>query len=114
MEEYNVYCAFDIEKHKKTFVNYLEVMIDQDGTIHYAVPSHQEYAIKAACQKLKITRAELCEITPQEYYCDWLNWLVMQTGLIAVWNHGYVGEANRKQKNVLKKLKLNGLYKGVI
>ena len=114
MGEYNVYCDFDLEKHKQTYVNYLEVMIDEDGTIHYAVPSHQEFAIKAACKKLKISRDELCEITPQEYYFDWLTWLVMQTGMIAVWNNGYVGEANKKQKNVLKKLKINGVYKGVI
>lgn len=31
---------FDIETHKATFVNYLEVCIDEGGTPHYAVPSH--------------------------------------------------------------------------
>ena len=41
-EEYTLYCPFDIEKHKKTFINYLEVVILEDGTIEYAVPSHQE------------------------------------------------------------------------
>ena len=32
-EEYNLYCPFDIEKHKQTYINYLEVVILADGTI---------------------------------------------------------------------------------
>lgn len=114
MEKYSVYSQFDINKHKETFVNYLEVMIDQDGTVNYAVPSHQEYAIKEACKKMNISRNQLSEMTPPEYYFDWLNWLLMQTGMIAVWNDRYMGTANRKQKNILKKLKINGVYKGAI
>lgn len=31
---------FDIETHKKTFIDYLEVIIRPDGTVEYAVPSH--------------------------------------------------------------------------
>lgn len=37
---------FDIETHKATFVNYLEVCIDEGGTPHYAVPSHQEWLVR--------------------------------------------------------------------
>ncbi|GAB6761703.1 hypothetical protein [Bacillus cereus] len=33
---------FDIETHKKCFVDYLEVVIDEEGTVMYATPSHQE------------------------------------------------------------------------
>lgn len=40
--EYSVYCDFDIKQHKKKYVNYLEVLIEKDGRIVYAVPSHQE------------------------------------------------------------------------
>lgn len=36
---------FDIETHKKTFKNYLEVIILENGRIVYAVPSHQEKLI---------------------------------------------------------------------
>lgn len=46
MEEYNLYCKFDIQKHKETYKNYLEVIIDEEGSIHYAVPSHQEFLIR--------------------------------------------------------------------
>lgn len=36
---YDIYCAFDLEKHKQTYVQYLEVVILEDGTVEYAVPS---------------------------------------------------------------------------
>lgn len=42
---YDIYCAFDLEKHKQTYVQYLEVVILEDGTVEYAVPSHQEKLI---------------------------------------------------------------------
>lgn len=30
---YDIYCAFDLEKHKQTYVQYLEVVILEDGTV---------------------------------------------------------------------------------
>lgn len=48
---YDIYCAFDLEKHKQTYVQYLEVVILEDGTVEYAVPSHQEKLIALACMK---------------------------------------------------------------
>ena len=114
MDEYDVYCEFDIEKHKKKYINYLEVMIDKDGKVHYAVPSHQEWAIQKACSELKVSRDTLCGMTPPEYYFDWIVWLVRQSNCIAVWENMYIGEPNRKQRAKLKALKLSGLYKGKI
>lgn len=111
--DYNVYCEFDIEKHKTHYVNYLEVMVAPDGAVHYAVPSHQEYAIRAACDKLGVSRKELNEMTPPEYYFDWLTWLLGQTGYMAVWNEFYeCPEPTRKQAAALRKLKMAGLYRG--
>lgn len=46
-----LHSPFNIETHKKTFVNYLEVVITQDGVIHYAIPSHQEFCINYAIQQ---------------------------------------------------------------
>ena len=112
MSKYSVYCDFDAEKHKQTFIDYLEVMIDEAGNVYYAVPSHQEWAIAAACKKLGVTRSELADMTPEEYYFDWLRWLLSKCGCIAVWNEYYVGVANKKQMAKLKSLKLCGLYKG--
>ena len=78
-EKYGVNSEFDLEQHKKHFVNYLEVMIDEQGKVHYAVPSHQEWAIAASCEKLGVSRQELGDMTPREYYFDWMNWLLMQS-----------------------------------
>lgn len=65
---YSVYSDFSVEKHKQTFIHYLEVVIDENGKIMYAVPSHQEKMISLACEKLNVTREELNTICPQEYY----------------------------------------------
>lgn len=55
-EEYNVYSKFDIQSHKKTYINYLEVLILEDGAVEYAVPSHQEKVLEIACKKLNKTK----------------------------------------------------------
>lgn len=112
-EKYDVYSEFDLEQHKKHFVNYLEVMIDEDGKVHYAVPSHQEWAIAKACEMLGVTRQELSDMTPPEFYLDWLNWLLAQCKGVAVWEGFYMApEVNRKQYAALRRLKLGGVYKG--
>lgn len=72
---YAVYSNFDAEQRKKTFIHYLEVVIDENGNIMYAVPSHQEKLISLACEKLNVTRGELNAMCPQEYYCDFTTWL---------------------------------------
>lgn len=111
--EYDVYCNFDLDKHKQKYVNYLEVMIEEDGTVHYAVPSHQEWAIYAACRKLGVSREELCDMTPADFYFDWLTWLLMQSGSMAVWNNHYECQRpTRAQYNTLRRLKLGGVYHG--
>ena len=114
-EQYSLYSQFDIEKHKATFVNYLEVIISADGTVAYAVPSHQEFLIKAACQKYGWTRAELNEACPREYWFDFLNWLCIVTGSMAIWEEHYIcAEPTVKQIGMLRKMKMAGIYKGAI
>ena len=46
-----LHSPFNIETHKKTFINYLEVVITSDGVIHYAIPSHQEFYINYAIRQ---------------------------------------------------------------
>ena len=36
-EHYDIYSKFDIDKHAEVFLNYLEVVIDENGIVHYAV-----------------------------------------------------------------------------
>ena len=113
-EKYSVYSEFDIEKHKETFVNYLEVLIQEDGHVMYAVPSHQELAIQLACKAKGWTREELNKACPQEYYFDFLPWLLSLTNCISVWNNFYVGKANNAQISKLTEMKRAGIYKGSI
>lgn len=115
MSEYNLYCEFDLEKHKETYVMYLEVLIDPDGKVMYAVPSHQEKAIKIACQKLGVTREELNRMCPREYYFDFMRWLCKISGVMAVWTHDCeYWEPTVKQIGKLRQLKMEGLYTGPI
>lgn len=114
MKEYDLYSEFDVYKHKVTFFNYLEVLIEPNGHILYAVPSHQEMAIALACKARGWTRDELNEACPPEYYFDFLKWVLGLTGCVSVWNDFYIGELNDAQRKSLKMLKDNGVYKGGI
>lgn len=114
---YDIYCDFDIEKHKTTYVNYLEVLILADGKVVYAVPSHQAKAEQLCCEKFGIAHKELLDMCPKEYWCDYLTWLLTRCGAVSVWDDFYKTGNNKltaKQKSKLKQLKLNGLYKGAI
>lgn len=115
--KYDIYCDFDIEKHKQTYINYLEVLIMENGEINYAIPSHQMKAEQLCCEKLDISLKELYARCPNEYYCDYLTWLLNICGAVSVWNDFYkTGELglNAKQRSKLEQLKLNGLFKGTI
>lgn len=105
---------FSIAIHKRTFINYLEVIIDEEGNVHYAVPSHQEWLMQMACKKLNKTENEILDNFPPEYYFDMLKWLTKITECVAVWDIGYVGSLNRSQKATLELLQLEGLYNGKI
>lgn len=108
---YSVYSNFDIEQHKKTFIHYLEVVIDEDGKIMYAVPSHQEKLIALACKRLNITREELESMCPQEHLFDFMIWLCKMSGSCAVWeNFIQKDRLTGKQIKALRMLKDNGLY----
>ena len=111
---YDVYSQFDIDKHKATFINYLEVIIDRNGHVLYAVPSHQELAIKMACKEKGWTRKQLSDACPKEYYFDFMPWVLGLTNSVAVWNTCYIGELNDAQRKTLIELRNNGLYKGKV
>lgn len=109
-----LYRPFDIETHKKTFTNYLEVIILEDGTVTYATPSHQEKLIQLARERHNLSRDEVSNLCPEEYYCDFMVWLCQITGAVALWNEMMQGYANEKQKEVIEVLKREGLYHGLI
>lgn len=109
-----LHSPFDVETHKKTFINYLEVIIHPDGTIEYAVPSHM----------IKLTEiyGKTSEEMFEDYYAsgnvgailDPVEWICKQTGCISVWTDGYAGHANAVQKRALLMLKNNEVYGGRI
>lgn len=112
---YTVYSDFDIEQHKKTFIHYLEVVIDENGKIMYTVPSHQEKQIALVCEKLNVTREELNAMCPQEYYFDFMTWLCKMSGDCAVWEKFIQADKLTEQQiKALQMLKENGLYLGEI
>ena len=112
--KYGLDSEFDIQKHKETFVNYLEVLIEPDGHVLYAIPSHQELAIKLACKAKGWTREELNQACPQEFYFDFLVWVLSLTNCVSVWNEFYMGTPNEKQKQKLQEMKDEGIYRGKI
>lgn len=107
-----LHSPFDIETHKRTFVQYLEVCLDETGHVHYAVPSHQEWLIQHACNKHNMTREELENSCPRERWADYMLWLTEQTSCIAVWDGGFIGRSNYMQQVTLTMLKANGVYFG--
>ena len=113
-EEYGVYSPFDLEKHKEIFQNYLEVIIEPNGAVHYAVPSHQEFLIKYICDKGQITRDQLNNLCPESYYGDFVRWLCMVSGCISVYEKFYVAgdDLTYQQHKIMKELYNAGVYKG--
>jgi len=106
-----LHSPFDVNVHKETFINYLEVIIKSDGTIEYAVPSHM--------MKLTEIYGKTSDEMFEDYYksdgmMDPVQWICKQTGCISVWDDGYTGHANAAQKRALWMLKRNGVYGGPI
>ena len=110
MEKYGLHSKFDIDKHDATFINYLEIIVKPDGEIEYAVPSHQEKLISIACQMKNITRQELVDICPREYYFDTNRWLCILTGCISIHTEVFYPTPNitDKQKEIMTMLQQRG------
>ena len=61
---YDLHCDFDLVKHKKTYIDYLEVIIMPTGKISYATPSHQSKLEELACKQLGVERQALLGLCP--------------------------------------------------
>lgn len=100
-----LHSAFDIETHKKTFIDYLEVVITSDGVIHYAVPSHYEWCIRYALTTMHFKdRDALCEYlnkTHQDIEC--------LTNCCLVWTNHIRGYVNDNIARSLQELIKNNL-----
>lgn len=106
-----LHSPFDVEVHKRTFINYLEVIIRDNGTIEYAVPSH---VMKLRSIYGKTTDEIFEEYTKESSGMEPAEWLCDKTGCISVWTDGYAGKPNQKQRDALIMLKNHGVYGGNI
>lgn len=97
---------FDVETHKATFVNYLEVVVTENGTILYAHPSHNDVMEKIA--SIKGVSHEEC---PVERWFDYDGWLREVSGCVCVWNEGFMGVPNEAQERTLETLRSEGLLR---
>lgn len=113
-EKYSVYSEFDIEKHKETFIHYLEVVINSDGRIEYAVPSHCEKMISIICEKECKSRDDV--IKSISIADDYPKSLCNRSGCISVWEDYaiYPDEITDAQIDQLINLIHNKLYFGKV
>ena len=106
-KEYGVHSVFNIKKHAKTFINYLEVIIYSNGKVEYACPSHQMKLENILKDKVGIEKFnQLIELP--EAYEDYMVFLCTKTNCCSVWNDFYICGKNgltEKQKEMLIKLK---------
>ncbi len=118
---YDLDSEFDIDMHAKTYINYLEVIIRADGTIEYAVPSHQEKLLEIIAEQRNLSRDEVfAQLRKSEETCSYMynssvEYLCAVSGCISVWTDFYISANNsltEMQKNQLKELKEKGLYIG--
>ena len=101
-EEYTIYSKFDLEKHKQTFINYFEAFILPDGTIEYAIPSHNEYIYNYLEKTQGMDRELIYNMS-----IDLYDRVMENCGLVACWSNRYdilTKQPTDKQIRVLSKL----------
>lgn len=102
---------FDPDLHMRTFHNYFETVMTDNGTVVYANPSHTRVLERLYTAKHK------SEPTYDDYRsyvmaCGVLSydeWLMEATGAICLWTHGYSGRPNERQLDEIGRLVEKGL-----
>lgn len=113
--QYGFDSDFDLQKHKKEFQHYLEVIVDKEGTVMYAVPSHQEKLIAMACEENGWSREQLMEACPARFHYDFITWLLMLTQAVSVWTEFCMAPTpSQEQIEALTELRNGGVYEGTI
>lgn len=103
---------FDIETHKKTFINYCEVVILEDGTIEYAVPSHEQKLLEVVAKKHGMTKQEIIDkVRDSNLLQYWYEILSHDAKCMQVSNSScrFFFKANDAQIKSLQTLIANGL-----
>lgn len=98
---------FDLETHKAVFTNYFEAVITGDGTIVYAVPSHQDTLARIYHMR---TGRNANDAVPRERWCDMLDWLMEETGCVCAYTAGTIGKVQTEmQRETIGMLRREGL-----
>lgn len=97
---------FDMEVHKATFRNYLEVVILPSGRVCYAVPSHQQWIERYYHETTGRDPSADC---PRSRWLDYLDWLIEKTGCVCAWTCGLMGRPNEMQRETIDMLRREGL-----
>lgn len=97
--------VFDYKAHRENFINYLEVVILKDGSIEYAIPSHQWKLAKIYCENHDISYKELINMIPVTD--EPISWIVYTEGVISVWYDSIIMPEviTKEQQEALDKLK---------
>lgn len=101
-----LYKPFDFNEHLKAFGDtYLEAVVLEDGTIEYAIPSHEQKLVRVIMQKTGKTRDQVIWDCSDDDKLNWQEYLERESGCISLWTNFYLGTANEKQLEAIQKLK---------
>ena len=108
---------FDINTHKRVFVNYLEVIVDELGVVHYATPSHSRWLENKFADIMNVSYGEASKTIRDECmttFKDPIEYLTEKTKCVALWDDFHVGKPTDVQIKTMLHLKDEGLYHGDI
>lgn len=91
---YDLHSEFDLDQHKQHFINYLEVIVEPNGHVCYAVPSHQRFLELYGARQRGMSVDEFADTCPNDMWADYQNWLLDQTGCVSVWSIGFMTPPN--------------------
>lgn len=99
------------KKHPLDWINYCEILIDSDGSVILARPSHQEALIRYCMKKYSLSRKDFLDTIP--IWCG-NGYIVEKENLICVWYNALllpkdILELNSLQRNTIKNLEDAGL-----
>lgn len=99
------------KRHPLKWINYCEILIDSDGSVILARPSHQEALIKYCMKKYSMTREDYLDTVPM--WCG-NSYIVEKENLICVWYRELllpkkILELNNFQLHTIEKLEETGL-----
>ena len=112
-----LYKPFNLDAHNKEFINYCEVIIDKDGKIYYATPSHQMFMFalygvetnQLPKEYIDPSRPDLRQYRlmsnvdiPLDGIYDIEDFIMKNLNVVSVYFDTYIGKPNEKQKRSIK------------